>query len=208
MELEHRVLRPDGSISWVRSRAVPILDEHDELVEWFGVASDITERKRIELNLIEATAVAEKANRAKSDFLSSMSHELRTPLHAILGFAQLMESGTPAPTDTQGRNLKQIIKGGWYLLRLIDDLLDLALIESGKLSVTEEPVSLAEVMLECRAMIEPLACKRGIGMTFPAFELPGHASADRNRVKQVVIISFPTPSSTTRRKARLAWSMR
>lgn len=187
LEMEHRVLRPDGSISWVRSRAVPILDEHEELVEWFGVASDITERKRIELNLIEATAVAEKANRAKSDFLSSMSHELRTPLHAILGFAQLMESGTPAPTVTQGRSLKQIIKGGWYLLSLIEELLDLAQIESGKLSLTEEPVSLAEVMLECRAMIEPLACERGIGMIFPAFEFPGHVRADRNRVKQVVI---------------------
>jgi len=157
------------------------------LLTWFGTFSDITERKRIELNLIETTAIAEKANRAKSDFLSSMSHELRTPLHAILGFAQLMESGTPAPTATQGRNLKQIIKGGWYLLSLIEELLDLAQIESGKLSLTEEPVSLAEVMLECRAMIEPLACERGIGMIFPAFELPGHVRADRNRVKQVLI---------------------
>jgi len=186
-EMEHRLLRPDGSTGWVFSRAVPILDENEALLTWFGTFSDITERKRIELNLIETTAIAEKANRAKSDFLSSMSHELRTPLHAILGFAQLMESGTPAPTATQGRNLKQIIKGGWYLLSLIEELLDLAQIESGKLSLTEEPVLLAEVMLECRAMIEPLACERGIGMTFPAFELPGHVRADRNRVKQVLI---------------------
>jgi signal transduction histidine kinase len=185
--MEHRLLRPDGSTGWVFSRAVPILDDNEALLTWFGTFSDITERKRIELNLIETTAVAEKANRAKSGFLSSMSHELRTPLHAILGFAQLMESGTPAPTDTQGRNLKQIIKGGWYLLSLIEELLDLAQIESGKLPLTEEPVSLSEVMLECRAMIEPLACERGIGMIFPAFEFPGHVRADRNRVKQVVI---------------------
>ena len=77
-------------------------------------------------------AAAEKANRAKSDFLSSMSHELRTPLNAILGFAQLMESGTPPPTPSQKRNLEQILKAGWYLLELINEVLDLALIESGK----------------------------------------------------------------------------
>ena len=102
-------------------------------------------------------AAAEKANLAKSDFLSSMSHELRTPLNAILGFAQLMESGSPAPTPPQKRNIDQILKAGWYLLELINEILDLALIESGKVTLSLEPVSLAEVMLECRAMIEPQA---------------------------------------------------
>jgi PAS domain S-box-containing protein len=186
-ELEHRVLRADGSTGWVRSRAVPILDDHKAIVTWFGSACDINERKHIELNLVEASALAEKANLAKSDFLSSMSHELRTPLHAILGFAQLMESSTPAPTPTQGRNLEQIIKGGWYLLGLIEELLDLAQVESGKLSLTEESVSLAEVMLDCQALIAPLACARGISMTFPAFELPGYVHADPGRLKQVLI---------------------
>ena len=186
-EMEHRVLRPDGSTGWVRSRAVPLLDENEGLVAWFGAASDITERKRIELALIETTAVAENANRVKSDFLSSMSHELRTPFNAILGFAQLMESGSPAPTPAQQRSPEQIIKGGWYLVELINELLDLAQIESGKLSLTQEPVSLAEVMLECRTMIEPQADKRGIDMTFPSFDLSGYALADRSRVKQVVI---------------------
>ncbi|MDP1916882.1 MAG: PAS domain-containing protein [Myxococcales bacterium] len=186
-EMEHRFLRPDGSTGWVRSRAVPILDEHQGLVAWFGVVSDITERKQTELMLIEATAVAEKANRAKSEFLSNMSHELRTPLHAILGFAQLMELVSPAPTPTQSKNLAQIVKGGWYLLNLINELLDLAQIESGKLPVTLEAVSLAEVMLECQALIEPQANKRGIGVTFPSFALLGTAYADRTRVKQVMI---------------------
>ena len=102
-------------------------------------------------------AAADKANRAKSDFLSSMSHELRTPLNAILGFAQLLETGTPAPTPTQKRNIEQILKAGWYLLELINEVLDLALIESGRLTLSNEPVSLAEVLLECRAMIEPQA---------------------------------------------------
>ncbi len=186
-ELEHRVLRPNGSTGWTRSRAVPVFDENEVLVAWFGAASDITERKRIELNLIEAIAVAEKANRAKSEFLSSMSHELRTPLHAILGFAQMMESGVPGPTPAQRQDLEQIIKGGWYLQDLISELLDLAQIEAGNLSLTQEPVSLAEVLLDCQAMMEPQAYKRGIGMTFTSFDLPGYVRADRTRLKQVVI---------------------
>ena len=165
----------------------PLRDGSNRVVGVLGISRDITERKRIELDLTRATAVAEKANRAKSDFLSSMSHELRTPLNAILGFAQLLESGTPAPTPTQKRNLEQIIKGGWYLLDLINEILDLALIESGKLALTQEPISLAEVMLECRALFKPQARKRGINMTFPAFEVPAYVRADRTRLKQVVI---------------------
>ncbi|MBC7622438.1 MAG: PAS domain-containing protein [Aeromicrobium sp.] len=169
------------------SLKAPLRDSRRRVVGVLGVSRDITERKQIELALLETTAVAEKANRAKSDFLSSMSHELRTPLNAILGFAQLMESGSPVPTPAQQRSLEQIMKGGWYLLELINELLDLAQIETGKLSLTQEPVSLAEVMLECRTMTEPQADKRGIGMMFPPFELLGYADADRTRVKQVVI---------------------
>jgi CheY-like chemotaxis protein/anti-sigma regulatory factor (Ser/Thr protein kinase) len=144
-------------------------------------------RKQVELELNKAMAVAEKANLAKSDFLSSMSHELRTPLSAILGFAQLMGSGSPAPTVSQKRSIDQILQAGWYLLELINEILDLALIESGKLSLSLEPISLAEVMHECQAMIEPQAQKRGISVAFPQFEIPYFVKADRTRVKQVLI---------------------
>jgi len=116
-----------------------------------------------------------------------MSHELRTPLNAILGFAQLMESASPSPTVPQERNIDQILKAGWYLLELINEILDLALIESGRATLSHEPVSLVEVMLECRAMIEPQAQKRGMRMTFPRFDGPCFVSADRTRVKQVLI---------------------
>ncbi|MEO5671904.1 MAG: ATP-binding protein, partial [Ramlibacter sp.] len=91
------------------------------------------------------------------------------------------------PTPTQKRNIDQILKAGWYLLELINEILDLALIESGKLMLSKEPVSLAEVMVECRAMIEPQARQRGIGMTFPSFEAARFVHADRTRVKQVLI---------------------
>jgi signal transduction histidine kinase/AmiR/NasT family two-component response regulator len=162
-------------------------DDYDEIIGYLLIGTDNSVRKRVELELIKAMAVAEKANLAKSDFLSSMSHELRTPLNAILGFAQLMESGTPAPTPTQKRSIDQISKAGWYLLELINEILDLALIESGKLPLSLEPTSLTAVMRECHAMIEPQAQKRGIGMTFPESPRSYFVRADRTRLKQVLI---------------------
>jgi signal transduction histidine kinase/AmiR/NasT family two-component response regulator len=162
-------------------------DDYGVIIGYLLIGTDNSVRKRVESELNEAMAAADKANRAKSEFLSSMSHELRTPLNAILGFAQLLETGSPTPTPTQKRSIEQILKAGWYLLELINEILDLALIESGKLTLSNEPVSLAEVMVECRAMIEPQARQRGIGMTFPSFEIPRFVQADRTRVKQVLI---------------------
>ena len=147
-------------------------DDYGDIIGYLLIGTDNSVRKQVELELNNAMAVAEKANLAKSDFLSSMSHELRTPLNAILGFAQLMESGSPMPTPTQKRSIDQILQAGWYLLELINEILDLALIESGKLSLSLEPISLAEVMQECQAMIEPQAKKRGIGVAFPQFDGP------------------------------------
>jgi CheY-like chemotaxis protein len=116
-----------------------------------------------------------------------MSHELRTPLGAILGFAQLMESSSPPPTPAQVRSIDQILKAGWYLLELINEILDLALIESGKLSMSLEPVSLGDVLRECETMIEPQAKQRGISVAFTHFAAPCFVKADRTRVKQVLI---------------------
>ena len=116
-----------------------------------------------------------------------MSHELRTPLNAILGFAQLMESASPLPTPSQQRSIGQILKAGWYLLELINEVLDLALIESGKLSLSQESVSLAEVMQECATMIEAQALKRDISVSFPKFDIAYFVKVDRTRLKQAVI---------------------
>ena len=162
-------------------------DDERLIIGYLLIATDNSARKRVESELTKAMEAADKANRAKTEFLSGMSHELRTPLNAILGFAQLLESGSPAPTVSQKRNLDQILKAGWYLLELINEILDLALIESGQLSLSREPVSLPEVILECQTMIEPQAQKRGIGMTFPRFDAPCFINADRTRIKQVLI---------------------
>jgi signal transduction histidine kinase/CheY-like chemotaxis protein len=178
----------------VSFNATTFYDRDRKLQGVFAAARDITERKRLDqvlqeknVELESARSVAEKANLAKSDFLSSMSHELRSPLNAILGFAQLLESGSPLPTPAQKGSIEQILKAGWYLLELINEILDLALIESGKLSLSLEPLSLVDIMHECQAMIEPQAQKNGIGISFPQFESPLFVHADRTRVKQVLI---------------------
>lgn len=162
-------------------------DDYDEIIGYLLIGADNSARKQVEDELSSAKAAAEKANLAKSDFLSSMSHELRSPLNAILGFAQLMESGSPLPTPTQKASIDQILQAGWYLLELINEILDLALIESGKLSLSPEPMSLTDVLLDCQAMIEPQAQKSGIQIHFPALETDYHVHADRTRVKQVLI---------------------
>jgi PAS domain S-box-containing protein len=162
-------------------------DDFGDIIGYLLIGTDNSVRKQVELELHNAMAIAEKANLAKSDFLSNMSHELRTPLSAILGFAQLIESGSPTPTISQKRSIDQILQAGWYLLELINEILDLALIESGKLSLSLEPISLVEVMHECQAMIEPQAQKRGISVAFPQFEFSYFVKANRTRVKQVLV---------------------
>ena len=184
----------DGTQTAVSYNATTFYDRDRRLQGVFAAARDITEREHLyqmlqerNVELESARSVAEKANLAKSDFLSSMSHELRTPLNAVLGFAQAIESGSPPPSPSQKRRLDQILKAGWYLLELINEILDLARIESGKPSLSLEPVSLNELMLECQAMIEPQAQKRDIGMQFPLFDGPCFVLADRTRLKQILI---------------------
>jgi PAS domain S-box-containing protein len=184
----------DGKETVVSYNATTFYDRDRTLQGVFAAARDVTESKRLDQALQEtnvalesAKFVAEKANLAKSDFLSSMSHELRSPLNAILGFAQLMESDSPPPSPAQKSSIDQILHAGWYLLELINEILDLSIIESGRLSLSLEPVLLSEVMLECQAMIEPQAQKRGISMSFPEFPAPCFIKVDRTRLKQVMI---------------------
>jgi len=198
--------RADGSIfhvqiNWIDAGGSVRAAHDTALHELHITLIDITGRKEVEARRAEleqalqvknselerARIAAEQANLAKSEFLSRMSHELRTPLGAILGFAQLIESGSPPPTPTQARSLGHILKGGWYLLDLINEILDLALIESGKLALSLEAVALCGLMRECENMVAEQAQKRNVRVSFPLFATPIHVHADRMRLKQVVI---------------------
>ncbi len=184
----------DGKETVVSYNATTFYDRERTLQGVFAAARDVTEQKRLDralqennIELQSARSLADRANLAKSDFLSSMSHELRSPLNAILGFAQLMQSQTPAPTQYQQESIAQILQAGWHLLTLINEILDLAKIESRQVPLSEEPVLLSEVMLESQGMIEPLAKQRGITLSLPAFHTPRFVLADRTRLKQVLI---------------------
>jgi signal transduction histidine kinase/ActR/RegA family two-component response regulator len=194
-------LRRDGSRLPAVVSVTALRDAHNAIIGYLLIGTDNTARKQVEaeqqrldralhetnLELQSAKVAAESANLAKSDFLSSMSHELRSPLNAILGFAQLMDSGSPSPTTEQKDSIDQILQAGWYLLELINEILDLALIESGRLSILCEPMALAEVLDDCQAMIEPQARKSGIRVTFADSDVPLFVQADRTRVKQIFV---------------------
>ena len=184
----------EGRETVVSYNATTFYDRERRLQGVFASARDVTESKRMDLVLQERNAelqgaklLAEEANRSKSDFLSSMSHELRSPLNAILGFAQLLETESPPPTPSQMESIGRILQAGWHLLNLINEVLDLAKIESGRYSLSPEPVSLGEVIVECQAMTEGQAQKRGLELTFPRFAKPCFVHADRTRLKQVLI---------------------
>jgi PAS domain S-box-containing protein len=183
----------DGTEILVSFNGTTFYDRDRKLQGVFAAARDITERNRLDqalkeknVELEDARASAEKANLAKSDFLSSMSHELRSPLNAILGFAQLMESDPEPPTVTQKQSISQILKAGWHLLKLIDEILDLTKVESGQVPLSPEPVSLAEVMLECHGMLTSQAKQNSIKLTFPSSDIRYFVRADRIRVIQVL----------------------
>jgi len=150
---------------------------------------DLTEDAHREEELRRMRAIAEAASLAKSEFLSSMSHELRTPLNAVLGFAQLLRRNKKQPLDERQLGmLGHIIKGGEHLLRLIDDVLDLARIEAGRVTISTEPVRVPEVLGEVTTALEPLASRAGIALVVePPASDALEILADRTRFTQILM---------------------
>ena len=151
-----------------------------------AVVRDVTERKQVQQTLQQAKEEAERANRAKSEFLSRMSHELRTPLNAILGFGQLLEM-EELESEEQRDNVEQIMKAGRHLLALVDEVLDIARIEAGRLALAPESVDVAEVLNEAWDLVRPRAVQRRIQRVGDVGSCMCHVYADRQRLKQVVL---------------------
>lgn len=174
--------KPEGMHVSVNVR--PLHDDDGNRGGAVAVIHDITSARRSETLLLRAKLEADRANRAKSEFLSRMSHELRTPLNSILGFAQVLEMGDLEP-DEQGP-VEQILKGGRHLLTLINEVLDVARIESGRMALSLEPVHVAEVMHEALDLVRPLAGQRGIAIEENPLKC-GYVLADRQRLRQVLL---------------------
>ena len=162
------------------------------------VAERTMDLERTVAALQVAKEAAEAASRAKSEFLSSMSHELRTPLHAILGFGQLLELDRGL-TAEQADNAQEIVKAGRHLLDLINEVLDLARIESGRLSLSMEAVDVAELIAECAALVEPGAIRQGLAFHRDLAHCRGRSlRADRLRLKQALINLLSTAGKYNR----------
>jgi PAS domain S-box-containing protein len=161
-------------------------DDEGTNIGYLLVGADESVRKQLESKLKNALLDSENADLAKANRLANVCHEIRTPLNAILGFAQLMSSALPSPTSSQKRNIDLIIEAGWHQQKLISEFLDLALLDSGKLPLSLEPISVAEIVLECQQITEPQAQTRGVNLAFPTFGTPHFVRADRIRLRQVV----------------------
>lgn len=181
-QVEDRIRNHQGEYCWHRVRVVPARDEQGEITAWIGAAANID-------SVIVARQEAEAANRAKSQFLATMSHEIRTPLNAVIGYADLLDAGVAGPLSEEQQGYVERIKGsGKHLLTLVNDVLDLARIEAGEMTVLRERVLLKGVVLDALAIAGPLLEKQGLQLSdetdcYPAVEFWG----DEARVRQVLV---------------------
>ncbi len=187
--VEFRVPQQGGGWVWVADHGIPRFGDSGNFEGYVSYGWNITARKQAEVALIAARDEAERANRAKSEFLSRMSHELRTPLNAILGFGQLLQRDRTEPLQPeQALRVDQILQGGHHLLALINEVLDLARIEAGTLPLSLEPVDVDALMDECLRLMQPTATAQGVQMQrIHSAASAAVALADRTRLRQVLL---------------------
>jgi PAS domain S-box-containing protein len=193
-DIEYRVRQRDGEFRWLQARGRVEGDEAGKALNFHGAVMDITERKQAEetaQRLREAEKehqVAAEASRAKNEFLAMMSHELRTPLNAVIGFTGTLLMELPGPiTPEQRKQLETIKSSGRHQLSLINDLLDLAKIESGRFHLKTEPIDCAKVIREVTDTLRPMAESKALRL---CIDLPNEATtvqADNRALKQILI---------------------
>ena len=184
---ELRLLRRDGTTIWVDTQAALVYwDGKPASLSWL---SDITARKRAEEELLRSKEAAELANRSKTEFLANMSHELRTPLNAILGFSEVIETEMFGPVGTPRylEYARDIHASGEHLLDLINDVLDLAKLEAGKLDLHETTVSLPDAIERCMALVRGRAGKAGVALAVELPPTPPGLRADARALKQILL---------------------
>ena len=180
-----RYLTADGGSRWIDVFARLTLDQEDRIVGTSGTLNDVHDRILADEEASKARDAAEKANQAKNEFLSRVSHELRTPMNSILGFAQLLEFDELS--ESQSESVERILRAGRHLLSLLNDILDISRIESGRLSLELQPVGLSLAVTEALEMVRPLAAPMGVEIVL-ADDFRGQSIvADRGRLAQVLI---------------------
>jgi PAS domain S-box-containing protein len=178
--------RRDGTKIWISGTMVVLRDANGSPATYQGTVLDITGQKRSETLLRRETDQADRANRAKTEFLSRMSHELRTPLTAILGFGQLLQMGRLTPVQ-QIESVDNILKAGRHLLQLINESVDIAGIEQGRMAFSLEPVRIGDVVKDALDLIGPAAEQRGIEIRVSCDHTDRYLKADRQRLVQVFL---------------------
>jgi PAS domain S-box-containing protein len=226
-EHDHRIVLPDGTVKDIHAVGHPVLDQNEQVVEYVGTAMDVTERKLAEdelrkhrehledlvkqrtEQLAEAKTRAEAANRAKSTFLANMSHELRTPLNAVLGFSRLLKNDLDV-TPQQQETLDIIVRSGEHLLNLINNVLDMAKIESGRVALKESEVDLNQLLHEMQSLMGAGAVEKGLRFSLEYDrDLPRGVAVDAGKLRQVLLnllgnaIKY-TDSGGVKLRARLA----
>ncbi len=188
--VEHRVIWPDGTLHWLIMEGDSERDEDGRARRLLGVVRDVTQRKAMEQALIAAKDTAERANRAQSEFISSVSHEIRTPLNTILGYAELLQAVGDRPDHAAkvAPYARSILDAGRHLLTIVNDILDLALIEGGRLALSIEPVAPAPVAAKAIAMVDLMAGRRSITIVDETVSRPDTVvMADAGRLRQVLV---------------------
>ena len=187
--VEYRVRHPgDGTVRWVESRGMPVYGPDERTTAITGLSIDITRRKHAEAALQTAKEEAERANNAKNDFLSRMSHEFRTPLNAILGFSQLIEMDASTPAQTEG--VGHVLRAGRHLLGLIDEVLDIARIETGRLQLETDRLGVKNCVQESLGLVRLLAERHGIRLDNGVDANACDVLADRRRFQQILVNLF------------------
>lgn len=191
--IDHRVLRPDGTQRIVHQEGQVSLDDTRAPVRMIGTVQDVTERRRHEElkrrsdEIEEQNRRIQEASRLKSEFLANMSHELRTPLNAIIGFAELIHDGKVGPVASEHKEyLGDILTSGRHLQQLIDDVLDLSKVESGRMEFRPEPVDLSKLVAEVRDILRTLAAEKRVHLETRIDPALGGVVADSRRLKQVL----------------------
>jgi signal transduction histidine kinase len=200
---EWRITTPSGVHKWLEGRGVPQALP-DGGVLWNSLILDVTARKQIECELHQlntelerrvaertaamaaATAEAERANRAKSEFIAALSHELRTPMNAVLGFGQLLALEPDLPPRARD-HVQALLRGGRHLMTLVDEVLELSRVESGHIDLQPQALALPALLEDCRALLAPLAQQHGVHCPPAAVPPEARAWADTTRLQQVLL---------------------